>query len=134
MEGAGPGDQPTKGGTTHPFAVLRNLVPGRYDLDRGRWIASDGSPRMYSATDNLVDPAWLGIPPNSLIKFIDDAGLRFDPATGTGVVVHMLSCLAIYGRFGLTAIGRSSEHAAALLEDTRAAVREGVRFGAHGGA
>lgn len=118
-----------KGGTTHPFSVLRNLVPGRYDLERCQWVASDGTPRAYCATDNMVEPGWLGLAPNTLIKFIDDAGLRFDPVTGTGVVLHMLSCLAIDGRFGLTAIGRSSEQAAALFEYTRAAVREGVRPG-----
>lgn len=120
-----------KGGTTHPFAVLRNLAPGRYDLEQGRWMAFDGTPRAYYATDNLVDPAWLGIPPNSVIKFVDDAGLRFDPVAGTGVVLHMLSCLAIDGRFGLTAIGRSGEQAASLFEDTRAAVRDGVRAGSN---
>lgn len=121
-----------KGGTSHPFSVLRNLVPGRYDDQAGRWLAADGRSRSYYATDNMVDPAWLGLPPSEVIKFIDDAGLRFDAATGTGVVVHMLSCLAIDGRFGLTAIGRSNEHAAALLEGTRAAVCKGVLSGAHG--
>jgi hypothetical protein len=25
-----------KGGTTHPYTVLRNLVPGRYDSEHGR--------------------------------------------------------------------------------------------------
>lgn len=116
-----------KGGTTHPFCVLRTLVPGRYDQDSSRWISADGTSRTYYATDNLVDPAWLGVPPNSVISFIDDAGLRFDPATRTGVVLHMLSCLAIDGRFGLTAIGTTAEHAAALFTQAQAAVRDGVR-------
>jgi hypothetical protein len=42
------------------------------------------------------------------------AGLQFDHRTGTGVVLHMLSGLAIDGRFGLTAIGRTPEQAAEL--------------------
>ncbi|MGH8829414.1 MAG: peptide ligase PGM1-related protein [Jiangellaceae bacterium] len=41
---------------------------------------------------------------------------------GTGVVLHMLSCLPIDGRFGLTAIGRTQEHAQHLYDATRAAV------------
>lgn len=116
-----------KGGTTHPFCVLRTLVPGRYDQENGCWVASDGTSRTYYASDNVVDPAWLGVPPASVIAFIDDAGLRFDPDTRTGVVLHMLSCLAIDGRFGLTAIGTTPEHAAALFTRAQAAVRDGVR-------
>jgi len=110
------------GGTTHPYGVLSNLVPGRYDPERGQWLASDGTTRCYSATDNLVDPAWLGLPPATVIKSVADAGLQFDHRTGTGVVLHMLSGLAIDGRFGLTAIGRTAEHAAELYEATRAGV------------
>jgi hypothetical protein len=56
-----------KGGTTHPYTVLRNLVPGRYDSEHGRWLAIDG-------------------------------------------------------RFGLTAIGRSQEQAAELYQATKSAV------------
>ena len=97
-----------KGGTTHPYSALRNLVPGRYDPDEGRWVArEDRSMRTYSATDNLVDPAWLGLAPAAVIDVVRAAGLQFDTATGTGVVLHMLSGLAIDGRFGLTAIGRT---------------------------
>ena len=43
-----------KGGTTHPYAALRNLVPGRYDAESGQWIAKDGTTRAYCSTDNLV--------------------------------------------------------------------------------
>ena len=50
-----------KGGTTHPFTVLRSHVPGRYDVEAGRWVAAaDGSARAYRATDNLLDPGWVG--------------------------------------------------------------------------
>jgi hypothetical protein len=111
-----------KGGTTHPFIVLRHLVPGRYDAQAGRWVAADGSARWYWSTDNLVDPAWLGLPPATVIKAVADAGLQFDYRTGTGVVLHMLSCLALDGRFGLTAIGRTPEQAAAFYHATSSAV------------
>ena len=111
-----------KGGTTHPYCALRNLVPGRYEAEAGRWVADDGTSRWYWATDNLVDDAWVGLPRAAVIRAVDEAGLQFDCSSGTGVVLHMLSCLAIDGRCGLTAIGRSPEHAAELYEATRAAV------------
>jgi hypothetical protein len=110
------------GGTTHPYAILRNLVQGRYDVGAGQWVSADGSPRAYRATDNMLDVGWLGLPPAAVIDAVAAAGLQFDPATGTGVVLHMLSCLAIDGRLGLTAIGRTPEHASELFYSTRAAV------------
>ena len=115
------------GGTTHPYAVLRNLVPGRYDTRAGQWFAVDGSARFYCATDNLVDPTWLGLPPSDVIKWIADSGLQFDQRTGTGVVLHMLCCLAIDGRFGLTAIGRTPQEAQELYDTTGLTVGEAAK-------
>jgi hypothetical protein len=112
-----------KGGTTHPYTTLRNLVPGRYDTTGGSWIVEgDDSTRHYSATDNLIDPAWHGLPVVDVIEAVRDAGIGFDHRTGTGVVLHMLSGLAIDGRLGLTAIERTRESADALQEATRRAI------------
>jgi len=113
-----------KGGTTHPYAAMRNLVPGRYDATEGRWIAADGSSRAYSATDNLMEPAWKGLPVDAVIRAVADAGLQFDPRTGVGVVLHMLSGLAIDGRMGAIAIARTPEGAESLQAGTAAAVNE----------
>lgn len=113
-----------KGGTTHPYSALRNLVPGRYDEEAGRWVSNeDGTPRWYRSTDNLVDEAWLGLSPAAVIRAVAAAGLQFSPRTGSGVVLHMLSSLAIDGRFGLTAIGRTPEEAEDLYQATAAAVQ-----------
>ena len=111
-----------KGGTTHPYAALRNVVPGRYDPEAGRWLTTDGSTRCYSATDNLLDPAWKGLAPASVIDAVANAGLQFNPETGEGVILHMLSGLAIDGRFGLTAIAETPDEAARMHEATRVAV------------
>jgi hypothetical protein len=110
------------GGTTHPFAVLRNLVPGRYDAPAGQWVTRAGTSRAYCATDNLVNADWIGLPPTTVIRSVGESGLQFDQRTGTGVVLHMLSCLAVDGRFGLTAIGNTPTHAAELYDATVAAV------------
>ena len=118
-----------KGGTTHPYAALRNLAPGHYDEAAGRWFIPDGSSRSYWATDNLVDPAWKGVPPAVVIDRVAAEGLQFDPAKGSGVVLHMLSCLAIDGRLGLTAIGTSPDHAATLYEAAGLAIGAAAREG-----
>ena len=116
-----------KGGTTHPYAALRNLAPGRYDEAEGRWICADGSTRAYRATDNLVDPSWMGASPQAVIDQVAAAGLQLDPAKGTGVVLHMLSGLAIDGRIGLTAIGVTPEHAAELYDAAGTAIATAAR-------
>jgi hypothetical protein len=113
-----------KGGTTHPYSALRNLVPGRYDTAAGQWIAADGTSRAYSSTDNLVDESWLGLPPADVIRAVRGAGLQFDPSTGTGTVLHMLSGLEIDGRFGLTAIAPTPDDAEMMYEGVRAAVED----------
>ncbi len=113
-----------KGGTTHPYAALRNLVPGYYDVAEARWVVdSDGTHRFYEATDNLVDADWLGRDPGEVVRVVRGAGLAFDHGSGTGVVLHMLSCLAIDGRMGLTAVGASRAQAADLFATASAALR-----------
>ena len=100
-----------KGGTTHPYTALRNLVPGHHDVNSARWIADDGSSRCYESTDNLLAEAWRGRSPSSVVAAIDAARLGFDPVTRVGVLLHMLTGLAIDGRIGLTAIGSSRRQA-----------------------
>ncbi len=114
-----------KGGTTHPYAVMRNLIPGRYDVERGAWVvAHDGSTRCYAATDNLVDPSWQGLTPAEVIAAVRAAGLDFEHETHTGAVLHMLTGLGIDGRFGLTAIGTTPNHATAIQAGVEAAVHD----------
>ena len=112
-----------QGGTTHPYTALRNLVPGRYEPDAGHWTANeDGRARAYTATDNLLDPRWTGLDPGAVIGAVREAGLEFTHATGTGVVLYMLSGLAIDGRLGLVAIGYTPDEAEALAAGVRGAI------------
>ena len=98
-------------------------MPGSYDADKGRWVCDrDDSPRAYVCTDNCVDEAWVNLSPASVIEWVAAAGLRFDYHTGSGVVLHMLSGLAIDGRFGLTAIARDDAEALLLFDRTREVV------------
>ena len=110
-----------RGGTTAPIVVLSSLLPGSYD-PYGRWRLPDGSARYYCATDHLGDPRWTGLPPGQVIAAVRFAGLEFERRTGTGVVLHMLSGLAIDGRFGMTAVGGSAQEADHLFAAVRPAV------------
>ena len=105
-----------KGGTTHPYTALRNLVPGRYDTEAGVWRADAGGTRAYLSTDYVGGPAWTGRSPASVVDAVRGAGLHFDGEQGTGIVLHMLACLSVDGRFGATSIGRSPEHAEELFD------------------
>jgi hypothetical protein len=61
------------------------------------------------------------------------AGLRFDPSRRTGVVLHMLSGLAIDGRFGLTAIAETPDAAVGLEVAVREVAAEAARSQAAAG-
>ena len=111
-----------RGGTTHPFSVLRHLVPGQYDAPAGVWRAEEGGSRCYHSSDGFKDPAWTGLKPGEAIAAVAEAGLEFDHATGTGVVLHMLNGLTVDGRMGVTAIGVDQAQARALYDGTRAAI------------
>jgi hypothetical protein len=111
-----------KGGTTHPFAALRNLVPGRYDSVAGQWVAdADGELRCYVSSDGAAEVA-PDTPVDAVVEAVRRAGLEFDPSEGTGVVLHMLSRIPVDGRFGVTAVARSPEAAQALYEAASSAV------------
>lgn len=103
-----------KGGTTHPFGITRLLTGGRYDPAGARFLLSDGSTRCYGATDNLVDERWRDRSPVEVRRRLAAAGLGFDAATRVGVIPHLLDCLAVDGRMGYTAVGRSREEVADL--------------------
>lgn len=113
-----------KPGTTHPYSVLRHLAPGNYDKDTGCYTDDTGRQKFYVATDNLIEENWTGISEADVLAALSRSGLVFDPSTRVGVVPHMLSCLAIDGRFGITAIGDSAEHAEELEEATVSAMQD----------
>lgn len=94
-----------KGGTTHPFAALRHLASGTYDATTGSYDLHDGTgQRCYRSSDGFMDPSWTGLTPSQVIDAVAAAGLEFDPVRRVGVVLHMLSCLRVDGRLGVTAI------------------------------
>lgn len=113
------------GGTTHPFWMARLVTEGVYDRATGELVSRTG-PKRYIATDNLHEPGLIGASPKQVIDTIDGAGLGFNPATGTGAVLHMLGALERYGKMGATCIADTLEEAEALYDEVVATCR---RFG-----
>jgi hypothetical protein len=114
-----------RGGTTHPYCVLRNLVPGRYDSERGQWVAdANRGPRAYVCSDSEGHDTWRGLRPAEVLGAVRQAGLQFDYETGTGTVLHSLSGLEIDGRIGMTAVANDPETADAMALLARTAIHD----------
>ena len=117
------------GGTTHPLFALTTLTDGIYDPLAGEWRTRLGDIKHYAATDHLDDPAYQSLTPDDLLDVVAERELGWDAEQETGVVLHMVSALAVAGRIGLTAIGDTLDEARRHYYEVKAAVDEaaGVR-------
>jgi hypothetical protein len=111
-----------KGGTTHPFLTLQFLTDGTYDSAGATFLAPNGTPKHFVASDHVDSEAYRGLSPDDLFDIAVRHHLHFDQTRQTGVVFHMLAALGEHGRFGLTAVEDSAEGAQALYERTVATV------------
>lgn len=102
------------GGTTHPYWMARLASGGTYDPASGELLGPGGRPLAYLATDNLKAERLVGATPAEVIARVDEAGLAFDPALGTGVTVHLLGAIHGYGKMGATCIAHSPDAASDL--------------------
>jgi len=109
------------GGTTHPFWMARLATGGSYDAGSGSLVA-DGKAKSYVATDNFKSPSLIGRSPASVIDAVDEAGLGFDHASGTGTTLHLLGAVPGYGKVGTTCIADSPAEAADLYRRVAALV------------
>ena len=107
------------GGTTHPFFALQTLTDGLYDPLAGEYRTRMGDIKHYAATDHLDNPAYSSLTPDDLLDLVLERGIGWDPERETGVVLHMISALAVAGRIGLTAIGNTLEEARARYYDVK---------------
>jgi hypothetical protein len=103
------------GGTTHPFHMARLVSGGTYDHETGELLV-DGEPRVYLGSDNIKDARYQGLQPAELIAAVDEAGLAYDAASGTGVTLHLLGALSRYGKWGVVCIARTHAEADELYE------------------
>jgi len=112
------------GGTTHPLFALTALTDGTYDPLAGEYRTRLGDIKRYVATDHLDSPAYRSLTPDDLLDIIEERGLGWDAERETGVVLHMVSALAVAGRIGLTAIGDDLEQARSLYYQVQTALDE----------
>lgn len=107
-----------KGGTTHPYLILRFLTDGTYDAEDGLYCTPTAKPCYYYASDNLQSPVYKGLTPDDLVDIAVDNGLHFDGASQQGVVFHLIGALSQYGKVGTVCIGDSHERAQQYYRDT----------------
>jgi len=103
------------GGTTHPFWMVRLATGGRYDVASGE-LTAGGRAKSYVATDNIKSASLVGRTPASVIEAVEGAGMGFDPASATGVTLHLLGAVPGFGKVGLTCIADNPEAAEALSQ------------------
>ena len=110
------------GGTTHPLFALTSLTDGVYDPLAGEWRTRLGDIKHYAATDHLDSPAYQSLTPDDLLDVVERKGLGWDGEREVGVVLHMVSAIAVAGRIGLTAIGDTLDEARQRYYGVKAAV------------
>ena len=109
------------GGTTHPLFALTSLTDGRYDPLAAEWRTRMGNLKHYAATDHLDSPAYQSLTPDDLLDVVEQEGLGWDAEREVGVVLHLVSAIAVAGRVGLTAIGDTLDEARQHYRDVKAA-------------
>ncbi len=107
------------GGTSHPVFTLQALTDGEYEEGTGRFVADDGTPKHYVATDDLESPAYRSLTPDDALDIAEAEHIGWDDERQTGVALHMVSAIAVAGRIGLTAIGDSPDEADALYRNVK---------------
>ncbi|MDX1508037.1 MAG: peptide ligase PGM1-related protein, partial [Woeseiaceae bacterium] len=120
------------GGTTPPYHALEFLTGGRLDPATGLFMAPDGKPKFYSATDNLKSPSYRGLLPEDLFEIIARRRLGYRHAEGTGALFHMIGALSQYGKIGMTCIADTPEAAQELFEQTTLALDDEIDNTGHG--
>ena len=110
------------GGTTHPLFALTTLTDGVYDPLAAEYRTRLGDIKHYAATDHLDSPAYRSLTPDDLLDVVAERRLGWDAERETGVVLHMISAIAVAGRIGVTAIGDTLDEARSHYRDVKAAV------------
>jgi hypothetical protein len=107
-----------KGGTTHPFLMLKFLTDGCYEAATGELLTPAGQPRCYYASDNLESDQYRGLTPDDLVDITVVNGLHFHAATSEGIAFHLVGALSEFGKLGVVCIGQTQERADALYQRT----------------
>ncbi len=120
------------GGTTTPFMALELLTGGHLDAETGLFLTPDGTPKYYSATDNLKSPAYRGLLPEDLFDIVSRRRLGYRHAGGSGALFHMIGALSQFGKIGMTCIADTASAAQDLFEHTAHVLDEEIDGKGHG--
>lgn len=110
------------GGTTLPIMTLDLLCQnGRLDPQTSKFIATDGTPRYYTASDNIRNKRYKGLLTEDIIDLVQQNSeeIEFGKRPGapeTGVIFHLVPLLSELGKVGCVCIGRSREEAKGLYD------------------
>jgi len=107
-----------KGGTTHPYLMLKFLTDGYYDHHTGLYHMPNGQNRYYLATDGLQSDAYKGLTPEDLIDIAICHNIQYDSTTQEGTMFHLLGALSEHGKLGMVCIGKTPQRAADLYQAT----------------
>jgi hypothetical protein len=114
------------GGTTHPGLALLALTEGDYEPETGRYLV-DGVEKHYVATDHLEPPGLRRLTPDDVLDLTEHSRLAWDDAARTGVVLHMISGVAVAGSVGVTAIADNAVDADGLYDKVASTLAAAVR-------
>jgi PGM1 C-terminal domain len=106
----------------HGFDMVTALL-GVQPNSNGELLV-EGRRRVYLASDAVASPDYVGLMPRQLIEAVRCSSIHYDHTTGRGVVLHMLSGLPVYGKFGAVCIGSSMTEAEQLMRDLRGCVND----------
>ncbi|CAE7383331.1 besA [Symbiodinium pilosum] len=110
------------GGTTLPIMTMNFLcLEGRLNEKTSEFLATDGKPRYYVASDTVRKKKYKGLVIEDLLNIIErySAEIEWNKRPGapeTGTIFHLVTCLSELGKCGCVCIGRSREEAQKIFE------------------
>ena len=107
-----------KGGTTHPFIMLKFLTIGLYDWRTGAYRMPNGEERSYIASDNVLNENYKRLTPHDLIDIAMCNHILYDLSKQKGVMFHMIGAISQHGKIGMVCIAETVAEARQLFEKT----------------
>lgn len=115
-----------QGGTTHPYQLAKHLTSSRFDYRTGT-LRTEGNQKIYyQSNDNWLDEKLKGKAISSLLDFMVQNHVTYNPLLKSGVIFHMLGTMKENGKIGFTVIGASYSHVESLKKNCEELLRKFV--------
>eukprot|EP00930_Biecheleria_cincta_P005947 TRINITY_DN10690_c0_g1_i2.p1 TRINITY_DN10690_c0_g1~~TRINITY_DN10690_c0_g1_i2.p1 ORF type:complete len:651 (+),score=100.93 TRINITY_DN10690_c0_g1_i2:220-1953(+) len=112
------------GGTTLPIMTMDLLCEkGHLDTNTSQFIATDGQPRYYTASDVVQKLDYRGLVIEDILEIVRKYSKEIEwnhrpGAPETGAIFHLISLLSEMGKCGVVCIGRSRKEARSIFDRT----------------